>query len=1079
MRSTISRKLLLPFALFLAPIAFLLFFLLQTHQRAISTARNEMAGIPTVVAALTTARTLIESVGTEPEARGQFRQSIDMLRTALKPWAGDAQIEVKTGELLGRLELALEQRRVSVIDVREGLDELSRMIRLIGDVSELILDPDLDTYYYMDMLVVLSPDMLTAHLEMLRDLEMSRAYRENGRPAYQQAFHHTEALQTLIQRQETAIDKTVRHARDGMPYDTAVQAGRSYVGQLKGLQFAWSSDQTAEELSSGVQKSMRAMADWQQIASQELYRLLMMRADDLQYARNQQIVLSLVMFAIAVGVLMWMTRQHVTLPLQGLTTSMISLANGAVETPLPVAARQGEVGDMVRAVQVFKENAIRNKILEAEKEEAASVLSLTTSTLEHAEFIADLGHWRFDKGTDRINWSLNLFSITGFDKMDTLPSLSIILGRVDRKDRPDLVRYMRSLFRGHQTAEFACAFHHPQFGRRYLKSQVALERKSDGEISAIIGIVQDVTQARESELNLKARTESLAEAQAIGRIGDWSYRLGASHIQWSPEIFGLLAYDPATFKTTREAVMALYEDESQERVLEAQAEVMRTGEMRAVDVQARLGDGRIADFTVTSKADLNDHGQITGFSGTIQDITERKSAERELEKLAYFDPLTGLANRALFHRTLRRELDRSLQSGSTAALLLLDLDRFKEVNDSLGHAAGDELLVLTAESLRRQLPASAFLARLGGDEFAVLLRDSDVEAAASTADRLVRFMTEPVQLRLGEVQIGTSIGIAMIPRDGSRQDTLVRNADLALYNAKDDGRSCARFFTPTLSEAVQEKSAIARDLRRALAVDDQLYVVFQPQVDLRRGAVAGFEALLRWRHPERGLIPPGVFIPVAESSSLIADLGLYVLRASCQQMKRWIDEGYPARDVAVNVSPAQIWQSDFESDVKQILMESGLPPACLTLEVTEGVFIREAEGRVRQALDGLKALGVKLALDDFGTGYSSLGYLNRLPFDKLKIDRRFIAGVHRNPERKNLLKGIIELGLGLGMTTVAEGAELMEEVRVLRQLNCDVVQGYVFSHPLEGPSAVRAAAILDLMVPANESVRQENARKAA
>jgi diguanylate cyclase (GGDEF)-like protein len=986
---------------------------------------------------------------------------------------------VKTGELLGRLELAFEQRRVSVIDVREGLDELSKMIRLIGDVSELILDPDLDTYYYMDMLVVLSPDMVTAHLEMLRDLEMSRASRENGRPAFQQAFHHTMAVQTLIQRLETAIDKTVRHARDGKPYDTAVQAGRSYANHLQGLQFVWSSDQTAEELSSGVQKSLRAMADWQQIASQELGRLLMMRAEELQFARNQQIVLSLVMFAVAVVVLMWMTRRHVTQPLQDLTTSMMNLANGAVETPLPLGAKQDEVGDMVRAVQVFKENAIRNRILEAEKEQAASFLSLTTSTLEHAEFIADLGHWRFDEATDLINWSMNLFSISGFEKKDALPSLSVILGQVDRKDRPDLVRYIRSLFREHQTAEFSCAFNHPQLGRRYFKSQVALERKSDGDVSAIIGIVQDVTQARESELNLKARTQSLAEAQAIGRIGDWSYRLGGSHVQWSPEIFGLLSYDPATFETTREAVMALYEDESQGRVLEAQAEVMRTGDMRAVDVRARLGDGRIADFTVTSKADLNDQGQVTGFSGTIQDITERKSAERELEKLAYFDPLTGLANRALFHRTLRRELDRSLQSGSTAALLLLDLDRFKEVNDSLGHAAGDELLVLTAESLRRQLPASAFLARLGGDEFAVLLRDSDVEVAASTSDQLVRFMMEPVQLRHGEVQIGTSIGIAMVPRDGSRQETLLRNADLALYNAKDDGRSCARFFTQTLSEAVQEKSAIARDLRRALAVENQLFVVFQPQVDLQRGSVAGFEALLRWRHPERGLIPPGVFIPVAESSSLIADLGLYVLRASCFQMKAWIDEGYPARDIAVNVSPAQIWQSDFESDVKQVLMETELPPEYLTLEVTEGVFLREAEGRVRQALDGLKALGVKLALDDFGTGYSSLGYLNRLPFDKLKVDRRFIAGVHRNPERRNLLKGIIELGLGLGMTTVAEGAELIEEVRVLRELNCHVVQGYVFSHPLEGPSAVRAAAMLDLMVPANESVRQDNARKAA
>ena len=399
-------------------------------------------------------------------------------------------------------------------------------------------------------------------------------------------------------------------------------------------------------------------------------------------------------------------------------------------------------------------------------------------------------------------------------------------------------------------------------------------------------------------------------------------------------------------------------------------------------------------------------------------------------------------------------------------MLLLDLDKFKEVNDSLGHAAGDELLVKTAERLKRELPQDAFLARLGGDEFAVILFAVNAPAAKEMADKIVSALGEPIVLRLGDVQIGTSVGIALIPEDGPGQETLVRHADLALYNAKDNGRSCARFFTADLSETVQEKTALARDLRRALQCDDQLYVVFQPQVDIQSGGVTGFEALLRWRHPERGNIPPGTFVPIAESSSLIADLGLYVLRASCVQMKSWIDAGHPARDVAVNVSASQIWQSDFEHDVKRILIETGLPSQLLTLEVTESVFIREAEGRVRQALDVLKSLGVKLALDDFGTGYSSLGYLNRLPFDKLKIDRRFIAGVHLKPERLKLLKGIIELGRGLGMTTVGEGAELMEEVRVLKALNCHLVQGYVFSHPLEGDSAVRAAALLDVMVPA-------------
>jgi diguanylate cyclase (GGDEF)-like protein len=1076
MQTTISRKLVLPFALFLAPIAFLLFFLVETHQRGISTARNEISGIPPVIAALTTSRILIQTAALGDVSRAALEQSIRELHQTLAPWQANDLLAPKNAELNASLDAVQQLGRISPIDIRDALDGLSQMVRLIGDVSELILDPDLDTYYYMDMLVVLANDIAAAHRDMVQDILMADALSDRRKPLQQQAFHHAQALQTLIQRKEAAIEKTIRHARDGKPDAKTVEAGRRYVAALQVLQNAWAGANDPFELRHAIDRSLAAMAIWKKLAGDELRRLLEMRAETFEQQRNQQIMLSISMFVIAAGCLFWLTRRYVTKPLQDLTASMIGLANGAVETPLPKAAKEGEVGDMIRAVAVFKENAIRNRILEAENREASDVLQLTTATLQRAEVIADLGHWRFDLATGRMNCSPNLYAITGFDSGAELPVLRDILKSAARGERKTLARHMRQLLVKHEPGNLTCSFVHPKLGRRHVQSQAAVERGPGGDVVAVMGIVQDITRSRENELQLEARGTALAEAQAIGRIGDWSYRLGATHVVWSPEIFELMRYDRATFDTTREAIIALYEDDGQERVLAAQAEVMRTGALKAVDVRARMGDGAIADFTVTSKADCNDRGEIVGFSGTIQDITERKNAERELEKLAYFDPLTGLANRALFHRTLRRELDHCIPSGSSAALLLLDLDRFKEVNDSLGHAAGDELLVRTAESLRRILPASAFLARLGGDEFAIVLSNTDLDEAQAVATSLVHALAQPVQLRLGDVQIGTSIGIAMIPHDGARQDALVRNADLALYHAKDEGRSCVRFFTANLSEAVQEKSAIARDLRRALGADDQLYVVFQPQVDIQNGKVPGFEALLRWRHPKRGAIAPGVFVPIAESSSLIADLGLYVLRASCMQLKAWMDAGHPARDVAVNVSPAQIWQSDFESDVKQVLLESGLPPEYLTLEVTEGVFLREAEGRVRQALDGLKALGVKLALDDFGTGYSSLGYLHRLPFDKLKIDRRFIANVHRSAERLSLLKGIIELGLGLGMTIVAEGAEQMEEVRALRTLNCHQVQGYVFSHPLEGDAALHAAAMLDLMVPAN---RPELGRLAA
>jgi EAL domain-containing protein (putative c-di-GMP-specific phosphodiesterase class I) len=313
----------------------------------------------------------------------------------------------------------------------------------------------------------------------------------------------------------------------------------------------------------------------------------------------------------------------------------------------------------------------------------------------------------------------------------------------------------------------------------------------------------------------------------------------------------------------------------------------------------------------------------------------------------------------------------------------------------------------------------------------------------------------------GEVNIGTSIGCVIVPDDGTEADDLLRKADLALYKAKDEGRNRLQLFKPELSEIVQEKNRLARDLRRALETDSGLEVYFQPQFNPAAGTVTGYEALMRWKHPVRGFVPPAEFIPIAESAALICDIGIWVLRKGCRQMQAWIDAGHPPRDIAINVSATQLWQSDFEADVTRILAETGLPPHLLTLEVTESVFVKEGEGRIARILDNLRALGVTLALDDFGTGYSSLGYLNQLPFQKLKIDRVFVDGVDASAQRQRLLRGIIELGRGLGMTLIAEGAERPEEVTVLTGFGCDVIQGYVFARPVPADEAMAVSARIE------------------
>ena len=561
----------------------------------------------------------------------------------------------------------------------------------------------------------------------------------------------------------------------------------------------------------------------------------------------------------------------------------------------------------------------------------------------------------------------------------------------------------------------------------------------------------------EAQALLTTRTEQLNEAQKIGKIGDWSYNLCEGHIWWAPETFELLGRDPNTFETTYDAVMATYAGNGAERVLTSQADVLRTGKIKSVDVKARKVDGTIADFVVTSKARYDEQGDLVGFFGTIQDITERKDAEEQLERLAYFDPLTGLANRALFQREVDDILDQSKKTNFHGALLLLDLDRFKEVNDSLGHAAGDELLRKVGRLLSAAIERKHFLARLGGDEFAIIVPQAEKQELQALAQQLNQTLSGSLTLERGEINVSTSIGIALIPDDGGNPTDLLRNADLALYQAKEQGRNRFEFFSPDLNETVQNKMALSRDLRKAMTSGVDLALHYQPQIDLKSGRVTGYEALIRWNHPERGPISPAEFIPIAESSHLICDIGLWVLRSAATQAVAWLDAGEPPREVAVNVSAAQIWHSDLVSDVETVLNETGLWPSLLCLELTESLLVDHAEGRVRKVLKDLRELGVTLALDDFGTGYSSLGYLTQLPFNKLKVDRVFIDGAHDSVRSTELLKGIVALGRGLNMVVVAEGAERQTELDLLTELGCDIVQGYVCAKPTPADQALSYA----------------------
>jgi diguanylate cyclase (GGDEF)-like protein len=444
---------------------------------------------------------------------------------------------------------------------------------------------------------------------------------------------------------------------------------------------------------------------------------------------------------------------------------------------------------------------------------------------------------------------------------------------------------------------------------------------------------------------------------------------------------------------------------------------------------------------------------ITHFVAQFSDMTERKANEARIAFLAHHDPLTGLPNRTLFQDRLGQALARADHSDSFLALLFLDLDRFKNINDSLGHMAGDRLLQAVAGRLRLCVGDEGTICRQGGDEFIIVLPElPDVSASARIAERILSRLAEPFEVDGHELGTSFSIGISVYPFDGADADTLMKNADTAMYCAKGSGRNTYRFFTEAMNANALERLTIETHMRQAIE-NKEMSVFFQPQVHLATGAVVGGEALLRWHSEILGSIPPERFIAIAEESGMIVVIGRWVLEESCRHAKGWYDRGGHRVKVAVNISALQFRRDDIVASVGQVLQKTGLPPHCLELELTESLLLEHAEDileKVRQ----LKQLGVLLSIDDFGTGYSSLSYLKRFAVDRLKIDKGFVRDMVNDPDDAAIVRAIIQLGLSLKLEVIAEGAESATQVDFLMREGCPEAQGYYFCKPV--PSEVFA-----------------------
>jgi len=484
-----------------------------------------------------------------------------------------------------------------------------------------------------------------------------------------------------------------------------------------------------------------------------------------------------------------------------------------------------------------------------------------------------------------------------------------------------------------------------------------------------------------------------------------------------------------------------------ERVFAEWMEAVQKARPVQLELCLRRPDGKDTWVLAQASPVHGERGKLTGYIGSMTDISEMKTAESRIAFLAHHDALTELPNRVLSRDRVEVAMAFAERSGQKVALLFLDLDHFKTVNDSLGHTTGDALLRSVSARLRGCVRDTDTISRQGGDEFLVVLAEiSDTDAVAATAAKILGSMSDPFAIEGHELGVSASAGIAVYPDDGTDFDTLLKKADTAMYNAKEAGRNTYRFFTEQMNVDAVEHLRIRAGLRRALE-NAEFVLHFQSQIELATGRVVGAEALIRWNHPEMALVPPARFIPIAESSGMIVEIGGWVLREACRQAVEWRDAGFPALVVAVNLSAMQFKRGDLQQTIVGILNETGLEPSLLELELTESIMIGDTE-MVLETVRRLKAIGIKLSLDDFGTGYSSLSYLKRFPLDKLKIDQSFVRDMIRDADSAAIVRAIIQLARALNLRTIAEGVEDENVVEHLRLLHCDEGQGYHFARPM-------------------------------
>jgi diguanylate cyclase (GGDEF)-like protein len=570
--------------------------------------------------------------------------------------------------------------------------------------------------------------------------------------------------------------------------------------------------------------------------------------------------------------------------------------------------------------------------------------------------------------------------------------------------------------------------------------------KDEADSSALLETTLE--RLRRTEKALRQTELRLMRVQKAAGMGNWEWNVQTNEIYWSDELFRICGLNRESHQQIKmEWVFSLVNPLDLPAFKKVIFAAANSGQPFDHVYRLILSSGEEIVVNCQGEVECDADGRTMLVSGTMLDITARIRAESEIQQLINYDPLTGLPNRSLLHDRLMLTIAQASRDQQLVGVLFLDLDRFKNINDALGHRAGDELLKIVAKRLAACTRESDTLACLGGDEFvAVLAGVSSAEGITVAARKFLTLIAEPIYIDGQEIYTSGSIGIAVYPMDGDDSYTLLKHADLAMYRAKELERNNFQFFSSEMNLKVLERMLLENSMRKALE-REEFFLVYQPQVDARSGLITGMEALLRWQHPDLGLLTPDKFISLAEETGFILPIGEWVLQSACRQNKAWQQLGLPSVRVAVNLSAKQFGQYHLNEMISATLMETGLEPEWLELEITESAIMKNAE-HTAIILRKLKEMGISLAIDDFGTGYSSLAYLKHFPISRLKIDRSFVQDITTNPDDAAIAEIIIAMAQTLKLSVIAEGVETRAQMELLSFNNCVEMQGYLFSRPV-------------------------------